>query len=225
MITGGVVQASVTVGNFNSRDCYPLMCNDSGTDVGQSIDYQQVYTSGAFSGPMTIDLISWYYDSTGGGGSDLLGGLYTVYWGYAAFGSVNNLSTNLPSNYVSARTLIASVLVPPGGFDISTGVTLSLDAAQKFTYDPALGNLLLEIVVTNQDNVPTGTGNGYNQADQTGSVTSRAYCVSGMGCFSDSTGLVTTFADSTIPEPGTLVMVSFGMIVVSVVVLRRKRNE
>ncbi len=71
-----------------------------------------------------------------------------------------------------------------------------------FDYDPTIGDLLLEISVSNQDNVPNGQGlNGYNEADDTGTSTSRAYCLTGSGCIADSTGLVTTFTST--PEPGT----------------------
>lgn len=212
LATIGAVHAEpVTVGTHNSSSCFPLMCNNSGSNVGQSIDYQQVFASTEFSGPKTIDLISWHYDSTAGGTSTLLGGLYTAFWGYAAPGTVNNLSPNLSSNYVSSRTLIANVAVPPGGFDISSGITLSLDAAQRFTYDPALGNLLLEIVASNQDNVPEDAGNGFNQADITGNVTSRAFCVGSDACLADSAGLVTTF-DTSVSEPGTLMLFVLGMV-------------
>jgi hypothetical protein len=67
--------ASVSGGNFNTGNCYPLMCDDSGTNVGQSIHYQQVYTATAFTGTTLIDN-SWYYDNMTGGRSILLGGTY-----------------------------------------------------------------------------------------------------------------------------------------------------
>ena len=35
--------SSVTVGSMDGGNCYPFMCNDSGTNVGQSIDYQEAY--------------------------------------------------------------------------------------------------------------------------------------------------------------------------------------
>src|SRR5262249_6580858 len=68
-------------------------------------------------------------------------------------------------------------------------------------YDPSLGELLLEIVVTNQDNVPNGIGAGANKADETGTVTSRAYCVTNIRCPPGPEGLVATVGNSTSPKP------------------------
>src|SRR5271154_4613396 len=87
---------SVTVGNYDSGNCYPFMCNDSGTNTGVSIDYQQAYNSAAFSGAINVNSISWYYASVFGGNDTVLGGNYSFYWGYSAVGL--GLSSNLASN-------------------------------------------------------------------------------------------------------------------------------
>ncbi len=218
---GILMHADVTVGTFVTGNCYPLMCNDSGTSSGQSIDFQQVYTHSAFSGPTTINAITWYYDTMDGGNAIAIGGTYTFEWGYAAFGSVNNLSTNLAGNYISGPNVIGTATIPVGG--IPDDPTLTLSGFAPFTYDPSLGELLLEIIVTDQDNVPNFSGNGYNQSDNTGSVTSRAYCLTNVGCVADGNGLVTTFGtqSSTTPEPGTLVMFGSGILGLAGV-LRRK---
>ena len=205
--------ADVTVGSQDTGRCYPFMCNNSGTDIGQIIDYQQVYTATAFNGPLRVNSISWYYDSIDGGSAILLGGTYTLYWGYASFGSVSHLSTNLPSNYLSGSNLVGSFIIPSGGISDDPAMTFFLNSVEQFTYDPTLGNLLLEIVVTNQDNVPNGLGVGANGADDTGIVTSRAYCVTGSACRTGREGLVTTFGSSAlVPEPGTLCLLGSAVI-------------
>src|SRR6516162_3424580 len=94
---------SITVGSMDSGNCYPFMCNDSGTSSGVAIDYQEAYNSGAFSGPITIASISYSYWPFGGGPSVLLGGTYFFYWGYSAVGL--SLTSNLPSNYNGAANL------------------------------------------------------------------------------------------------------------------------
>ena len=96
----------ITVGTFNTGNCYPYLCNDSGTNSGQSIEYQQVYSASLFSGPTVINTITGFFDQTLGGSSFVLGGSYQYFWGYAPIGSVNNLSTNLASNYLALYSLM-----------------------------------------------------------------------------------------------------------------------
>jgi PEP-CTERM motif len=220
VLSGGVLlHADVTVGTYNSGNCYPFMCNDTGTNVGPSIDYQQVYASSSFSGVTTITDLTFYYAAQFGGNALAIGGAYTFEWGYG--GTVNGLSTNLGSNYTSGPFVIGTATIPVGGVNDNPSITFN---GFSFTYDPSLGNLLLEIVVNNQDIVGNGSGNGYNEADTTGAVTSRAYCLGGTinTCFADANGLVTTFSTgTTVPEPGTLVMLGSGIIGLTGV-LRRK---
>src|SRR5271169_1442482 len=156
--------SSVTVGSMDSGNCYPFMCNDSGTSVGQSIDYQEAFVSSAFSAPITVSSMSWG-QWTGNPGDVVLGGSYTFYWGYSAVGL--GLTSNFASNYVGSPNLIGTATVPAGG--VTYGPTLTLSGFAPFTYNPANGDLILEIVVNNQDNVPNFSGNGYNWADYTGS--------------------------------------------------------
>ena len=76
------------------------------------MDYLQVDTASAFSGKTTINSLTFYY-SNYGGNSDILGGSYQFYWGYAGFGTINNLSSNLSSNYIGGPNLVGSNLSPP----------------------------------------------------------------------------------------------------------------
>jgi hypothetical protein len=197
---------TITVGNYDSGNCYPFMCNDSNTSSGVSIDYQQAFSSSLFSGPINITSISWEYWPPSPAPAYVLGGSYDFYWGYSANGL--GLSANLPSNYAGSSTYLGTGV---GGFNFGSVLTASV----SFTYNPALGDLLLEIVASNQDNLPNGGGNnGYNWADYTAADTTRAYCLTNVGCFSAGGGaLVTTFnGTSAVPEPGTLVMLGSGLI-------------
>jgi PEP-CTERM motif len=194
------MKADVTYGTFDSGNCYPFMCNDSGTATGQSIDYMQTYGASGFSAPATISGITWYLDAAdSGANTNFLGGSYTFSWGYAAFGSVGNLSSTLASNYLFGPNFLGTATV--SAFAQSASVSLN---GISFDYDPTIGDLLLEISVSNQDNVPNGQGNGFNEADDTGTSTSRAYCLSSGTCTADLNGLVTTFTSTdAVPEPGT----------------------
>lgn len=208
---------SLTVGTYDNANCYPFTCNDSGTNMGVTMDYQQVYASSQFTSPPNkydINSISFNLAAFFEGNNLLLGGTYTLEWGYAVSGSLNNLSTNLASNYnyiLGGPNLIRSFTVPAGGFNFGSSLTFPLNGYQ-FAYNPKLGNLLLEIIATGQTNVPNGSGNSYLEGDDTGSVTSRAYCIgNGGGCFADSFGLVTTF-DYAAPTPDSLVLTCTGLL-------------
>jgi|SRR5271165_997430 len=199
---------SVSVGSMDSGNCFPFMCNSSGTSVGVSIDYQQAFTSTAFSGPFNVTSISWDYWPFAGP-AIALGGNYTFSWGYSAVGL--GLSSNLASNYNGAANLLGTASIPAGGINFGTTLTLT---GINFTYNPGLGDLILEIVVDTQDNVGNTGANGYNWADYTGAATTRAYCLTNVGCFGATTGaLDTTFGgQSAVPEPGTLALLGSGIV-------------
>lgn len=208
---------SITVGSMDSGNCYPFMCNDSGTNSGVAIDYQEAYNSSAFSGPITVGSISYSYWPFGGP-SVLLGGTYFFYWGYSSVGL--NLTSNLASNYTAAGASLFFIdIVNPGGTNF--GSTLTFTGFSPFTYDPSQGDLILEIVAVDQDNVPNdGLDNGYNWADYTGIDVMRAYCLTNTGCTQAVEGsLVTTFAS--VPEPSTMAL--FGSSALGLMGLLRRK--
>jgi hypothetical protein len=183
------------------------MCNDSGTSAGPSIQYQQVYAAGTFSGPVTISSLTFYWlvAQVFGGTDTLLGGTY-VFSLSTTSAEVDGLSyTCLSCNLGPDNTEVLSVTIPVGGVLFGTSYTFN-DTA-NFNYDPHRGNLLLDIVVSNQDNVPNFTGNSYTDSDDTGSAAGRAYFIFGdvnKGFPPDTDALVTTFRTTTAttaPEP------------------------
>lgn len=209
---------TVTVGVADDGNCYPFMCNDSGTSSGQSIDYQQVYAASAFSGPVKINSETFYWIFgqtvvTPPGSDTLLGGTY-VFSLSTTSKAVDGLNgTDLSDNLGSDNTEVASITIPAGG--TSFGTSYTFDNTTDFTYDPSKGNLLLDISVTDQDEVFSDTpGISFVDADDTGSVTSRAYQLFDGADFSaaDGIGLVTAFGTTTppppLPEPGSLLLLA-----------------
>ena len=188
--------ADVVVGTSNSGNCYPFSCfaSDSGNW------YQQVYSAAAFGGPVVINAVS-VFKSQGG---PIDGASYTLNF-YSTGAAVNGLSTDRASNF---GTLLGSF----GTFALSGQMPDVLTfSGPAFRYDPAAGNLLLDITVAGT--APLGGYNSFFEADVSGTQTSRVFDNS-FGAIADPTGLVTSFGTGAVPEPASwaLMITGFGMV-------------
>jgi hypothetical protein len=204
----GPAKADVTVGvnNPSNGNCYPFLCNDSGQSSGPSIEYQQVYNSSAFPGTITVNGLTFYENTVFGGTGKVLGGTYAFSWGYTSL-AAGSLGSLLASNFdLGPASGLGAVVIAPGA--VSANPSFSFDVT-PFTYNPALGNLLLEVDVTDQELIPNYSGNSYNEIDQSG-ATSRAYSFDGNASgVADATGLVTTFSET--PEPSYFALLGGGI--------------
>lgn len=184
----------ITVGVANTGNCYPFMCNESGVSEGVSTRYQQVYSASAFNGVTEISSLSFSYAEQFGGPSTVLPGNYQVSLSTTR-ASLGGLSAELASNVGADNTQIFNGAL--GGVDASPSFTIG--SSTPFVYDPARGNLLVDIIVTNQrvqpNDGPNGT-NGYIDADSTGAQMTRALVRTSLGPTVDSSGLVTVFNQS-----------------------------
>ena len=223
-LTAAAAHASIIVGTPNFGDCYPFTCNDSGTNTGQSIEYQQVYDATTFSSGINISAITLFdaYSAKHFGGKlAVLSGNYDISFSITP-ASAGGLSNTLANNVGSGGLTTF--------FDGHLGGPIKLNMftipGSVFSYNPKLGNLLIDIRVTNQTIFPNGTGNSYVDADNTGLFTSRAYQLgnSTTGAV-DSAGLVSEFTGTTFtvsPEPGTMLLLSGGLLALVAI---RKRSR
>jgi len=208
---------SVTIGSANDGNCYPFNCNDSGSASGQSIEYQQVYDGSLFSGPVSITSVTFFDQFLPGFGFanvPLLAGTYQFTFAVTNK-AVNGLSTNLASNITSGQALFLTTATA----GIAAGFSsLSFNGTTPYVFDPASGNLLLDLIVTNQANVTSASyspANGFD-ADDTGISTSRAYKIGAQTGVADSVGLVTQIDfNSAVPEPGTWMLLGAGLTVLA----------
>src|SRR5271165_2639318 len=121
---------SISFGRMDIGNCFPFMCNQSVSSTGIAMDYQEAYTSTAFSGPFTISSMSWGYWPFAGP-AVVLGGDYAFYWGYSAVGLA--LTSNFAANYSGSSNYLGTAVVPAGGFNF--GTTLTLSGITPFTYN------------------------------------------------------------------------------------------
>ena len=210
--------ASVIVGlpaDSGTGNCYPFGCNYV------SSQYQQVYTQGAFSGPITITGLEFYNTQYNSGATGMNTGTFTLSLSTTS-ADWNTLSSVYANNIGGDNTQVFSgSLAQSWAF----GDTLVIAFSTPFTYTPGPGaNLLLNIIAT-------GTGdaagdiyfdsNGNNSGGFNGdTIMGRVYL---SGSVNSGYGLVTGF-DSAVPEPATFAMLGGGIALLAAVRLRRNRR-
>ncbi len=207
-------------------NCDPFGCPDF-FGLGT---YQQVYLSTAFPNTIAIAGLT-FYDSQVGNGGTPSSGTYTLSFSYTSFnpGSLDltNPSNNVTSGSQGFFTGTLPSLVPQG-----TGSWLVL-MGTPFVYNPADGNLLLTVTVSGD--TPTVPALYLNES-QCGPLTpcppgstvvsSNAYFGNVNGSpvngGNDSGGLVTGFDYTTVPEPGSLLLVLGGAGLIWLQIRRRR---
>jgi hypothetical protein len=193
--TSILIGAPATGGN-----CFPFDCVIS----GPGDRYQQVYAASDFSGPFTITGVTFF--DTLVPGATFTDADYTVSLSTTTK-AVNGLDLAIMNNNVGGdNTLLFS-----GHRSGATGVSFTLSGG-LFLYNPASGNLLLDIQLSNIG--ARGTGGLDARIGDSGGLFSRAHNFDGGF---NNFGLVTQFEGvaATVPEPATLTLLGTGILVLA----------
>jgi hypothetical protein len=214
LLTAASAAAGVIVGqpaDPSEGNCLPFGC--AGVFGPES---QQVYNSGQFSGPITISNLEFYNTQYDAGATAMNGGTWTISLS-TTNADWNTLSSNFANNIGADNTLVfTGSLYQTWAF----GDTLQINLSTPFTYDPSMGNLLLDVMVSG------GSTEGANiYFDTNGSDLRNTYLgrVVNYGEVDSGLGLVTGFdaGVSQIPEPGSLALLGSGLLLFGGL-LRRK---
>lgn len=208
-----VLADTITIGATNSPNLFPFGVG-SGEGNAYFGPYQQIYAAGAFSGPFTVTSIGFRTL----GSPNRLTSSFTLSLGTTATTPatpVINYAANRGSDLTPVFSgAIAVPLTGTGGFDFV------IPLAVPFAYEPARGNLLLDVFINRNSRGPIAFAAGDTPA------TGRVYNLNGTGApnATPNFGLLTQFSNtlaSPVPEPATLSLLGGGF---TALYLRRRRQ-
>lgn len=202
--------ATLTVGAGSNGNAFPFGVNEL---FGPSTNYQQVYASNQFAGPMAITALQFRKSH---GGNSLARGTWALSLS-TTDAAVDGLSIVFADNLGSNNTQVFSGELAPN-FD---GTLLTFNFSQAFNYNPGQGNLLLDLQIPDINEAESPVFFLADSGNAIG-VYSRMH---NFGGGFDGFGLQTGFTFTTgnaVPEPATWAMMIAGFGLVGGAMRRRQ---
>jgi len=197
--------STIVIGGTGLANVFPFGAN---AYLGE---YQQIYSSAAFSAPMTITQIAF---ETSGAGSAIVDN-FTLSLGTTAATPAAPGSNYAANKRPDLTTVFSGIVTDPatgsGVFDFI------INLSSPFVYNPVSGNLLLDVVIASDLVTPGGfVGFVFGPTPNVG----RVFNAGGNGAATagPNEGLLTQFSDTvaaTVPEPATLTLLGSGIVAIA----------
>jgi hypothetical protein len=220
LLLGGVGQAragSIILGGTGSNNTFPL--GFTTPSPGYLGEYQQIYASSAFPGPVTIESIAFSSSSLPGNPPPTTRTVDMTVGLSPTTATPSNPGTSYDANKGPGFTTVFSGpltfhTLNQDTFDVVIPLTT------PFTYDPSSGNLLLDVFVNSSSGGNAAFQFGFNSPD-----TGRLYNSGGVGAptAGPHEGLLTEFTTA-VPEPSGFTLLGLGSLGLLVSVRRGRKQ-